>query len=104
MKEILWAMVQLGCATLDDFAFELRCRSKEKPVPSEIVYGLLVDLEKMGLIERRYCKASSAKEHSNLMWFRLGKDGKPIMPYFNPVSKRHLSPMAKASLYHGQFE
>lgn len=102
MKEILWAMVHLGCSTLDDFAFELKCRSKERPVPSEVVYKLLVEMEKMKLIERRYCKSSDPNGNRNLMWFRL-KDGKPIVPYFKPVFKEHLSPMEHAALYHGDF-
>lgn len=95
-------MDEEGCASLEDFSAEFRSRNRNLSYTKAL--NLLVEMEKIGLVERRIKYAGAPCRMHSYLWFKIGEDGKPLLPAFKPMCKRHLNPMQKAALYYGQFD
>lgn len=99
--EMLLEAMQEGCATLLDFKQEIRF-DKSGDIPLKVFLDLLLEMENLGMIERRYQDALERDNPSTYMWFPVTVDSRGIRhtaPYFHRQSK--LTREERMDLYYG---
>lgn len=91
-----------GCATLMDFK-DVFCIKRERDIPLKVFYDLILEMEQLEMVERRYKDSMLRESPSDYMWFLVWTDRygcKATEPYFHRQSK--LSATERMDLYHGQ--
>lgn len=91
-----------GCATLMDFK-DVFCLKRERDIPLKVFYDLILEMEQLGMVERRYKDSMLRENPSDYMWFLVWTDRygcRATEPYFHRQSK--LSATERMDLYHGQ--
>lgn len=90
-----------GCASLLDFKSVFRIH-RERDIPLSVFFDLLLEMEELELVERRYRDAMMRENPSDFLWFPVWRDKhgcKVTEPYFHRQTK--LSATDRMDLYHG---